>query len=76
MPKRGLVIVFCGALLLGGCASLDQDKKYPLTGAAVGAASGAAVGIGLGEPLTGALIGGLVGGVGGLLYDEFWNEQE
>jgi uncharacterized membrane protein YebE (DUF533 family) len=70
-----LALVLVAGLSTSGCTSLDQSRKYTLTGLAGGAAGGAALGAGFGDPITGALIGGLVGGGLGLLYEEFWTRE-
>lgn len=75
MHRTSMAMALCGGLLLAGCAPLDEENKYPLTGGVLGAVSGFAVGSAISEPITGALVGGLIGGAAGLIYGEYWEDE-
>lgn len=75
MRRYGAILLLSGSLMVSGCASLDEENKYTLTGAAAGAGAGAAVGLAVGDPGVGALFGGLIGGISGLLYGEYWKDE-
>jgi hypothetical protein len=64
------------ALLLAGCAGMNNTEQRVLTGAAIGAGAGAGLGAvtgGLSIPV-GAAIGAAAGAVGGLAVDVISNQ--
>jgi len=74
-PARPLVFVAC-AMLLAGCAGLNNTEQRVLTGATIGAGAGAGLGAvtaGLSIP-AGALIGAAAGALGGFAVDALSKE--
>ncbi len=70
MKTSKLVLAFCLAVGLAGCANMSSTEQRTLSGAAIGTAGGALIGgLASGRPLTGAAIGAVAGTVGGWLYD-------
>ena len=72
MRKVTIPLALAGALLLGGCQSMDADTGgRTVGGAAIGAAGGAVIGALTGSWATGAAIGALAGATSGLIYDQY-----
>ncbi|MGH6899533.1 MAG: YMGG-like glycine zipper-containing protein [Geminicoccaceae bacterium] len=71
MRKVTIPLALAGALLIGGCQSMDADTGgRTIGGAGIGAAGGAVIGALTGSWATGAAIGALAGAAGGLIYDQ------
>ena len=76
MKTSKLVLVFCIAGGLAGCANMSSTEQRTLSGAAIGTAGGALIGqLASGKPLTGAVIGAIAGTAGGWLYDRHKKSQ-
>lgn len=82
MRKKGIAVLLC-MLLLGGCATMEQQSKTTkgaVYGTAGGAAAGAVIGQVIGRStkgtLIGAAIGAAVGGVGGAAVGKMMDNQE
>jgi YMGG-like Gly-zipper len=76
MRRVTIPLALAGALLLGGCQSMDSDTGgRAIGGATIGAAGGAVIGALTGSWGAGAAIGALAGGVGGLLYDQYRRDE-
>jgi len=76
MFSSRLIVLAACAVLLAGCAGLNDTEQRVLTGAAIGAGAGAGVGAltaGLSIPV-GAAIGAAAGAVGGLGVDALSKE--
>ena len=74
--QRGVIAaVAMVAMMLGGCAQLNQTQRGALIGAAGGAAAGAAVGKATGSTARGAIIGAAVGGTAGALIGRQMDRQ-
>src|SRR5258706_8830637 len=72
------VVLFAGALLLGGCAGgdLTTREKGAGIGALGGAAAGGLIGAAVGHPGIGAAVGGGLGlGAGALVGDQLQGQQ-
>jgi len=63
--SRGIVVILCLTLLLGGCAGMSNTEQRVLSGGSIGASSGLLLG-----GLPGAIVGGGAGALGGYLYDQ------
>ena len=76
-PARRLTALAAAALLLAGCAGLNDTEQRTLTGAAIGAGAGAGLGAVTGglSIAGGALIGAAAGALGGLAVDFINKEQ-
>ncbi|MEM1276646.1 MAG: glycine zipper family protein [Pseudomonadota bacterium] len=74
MKKTSIAIV--AALLVSGCAGLDDTQQRALTGSAAGAAGGAVIGAIAGNAGLGAAIGAGAGLVGGLVVDKVQKDKE
>ena len=73
MFSSRLIVLTASAVLLAGCAGLNDTEQRVLTGATIGAGAGAGAGLGavtagLSIPV-GAVIGAAAGAVGGLAVD-------
>jgi osmotically inducible lipoprotein OsmB len=76
MRKVTIPLALAGALLVGGCQSMDADTGgRTIGGAGIGAAGGAVIGALTGSWATGAAIGALTGAAGGLIYDQHEKAQ-
>jgi outer membrane protein OmpA-like peptidoglycan-associated protein len=75
--KKCLILVLVIALLMPGCAAMQENKKTTI-GAAAGTVIGAGVGYAIGRNGTGAAVGAVVGGLlgGGLGYMMDRQERE
>jgi hypothetical protein len=72
MGKVTIPLALAGALLVGGCQSMDADTGgRTIGGAGIGAAGGAVIGALTGSWATGAAIGALAGATSGLIYDQY-----
>jgi len=67
MKLRWGIPVLAAAVLLGGCASMDQTQQDTARGAAVGAAAGAVLGAVLGDSREDTATGAAIGAVGGAM---------
>ncbi len=70
LASRALILV-ASAMLLAGCAGLNDTEQRVLTGATIGAGAGAGLGAVTGglSIAAGAAIGAAAGAVGGLVVD-------
>ncbi|MEM8791789.1 MAG: glycine zipper family protein [Pseudomonadota bacterium] len=73
---KPVLVIAAGALLLSGCAGLNDTEQRALTGSAAGAAGGAVVGAIAGSAGLGAAIGAGAGLVGGLIVDKVQKDKE
>jgi hypothetical protein len=72
MRKVTIPLALAGALLVGGCQSMDANTGgRTIRGAGIGAAGGAVIGALTGSWATGAAIGALAGATSGLIYDQY-----
>jgi osmotically inducible lipoprotein OsmB len=72
MRKVTIPLALAGALLVGGCQSMDANTGgRTIGGAGIGAAGGAVIGALTGSWATGAAIGALAGATSGLIYDQY-----
>jgi outer membrane protein OmpA-like peptidoglycan-associated protein len=71
----GLILVFCVAIILPGCASWSKTAKGAVIGTTAGGAVGAAVGQAAGNPALGAIIGAAVGGTTGAVIGHHMDKQ-
>ena len=62
---RGIILIVCLTLLLGGCAGMSNTEQRVLSGGSIGAGGGLLLG-----GLPGAIVGGGAGALGGYLYDK------
>ena len=63
--SRGIAVILCMTLLLGGCAGMSNTEQRVLSGGSIGASSGLLLG-----GLPGAIVGGGAWALGGYLYDQ------
>jgi Glycine zipper len=77
MRRVMIPLALAGALMVGGCQSMEADTGgRTIGGAGIGAAGGAIIGALTGSWATGAAIGALAGATGGLLYDQHQKQQQ
>ncbi len=74
MPR--FLTLTVAALVLSGCAGLDDRQQRALTGGAAGAAGGAVIGAIAGNAALGAAIGGAAGVAGGLIVDKVQKDKD
>jgi len=75
MKKLWGTPVVAVALLLGGCANMDQTQQDTAKGAAVGAAAGAVLGAVLGDSREDTATGAAIGAVGGAIAGNVWSKR-
>ena len=77
--KKTFVYLTAAALVLGGCATMDQQQSTTATHTGIGAAAGAAIGATVARGnnrLRGAAIGAAIGGGAGYLWSKHMQEQK
>ncbi|HEX5355935.1 MAG TPA: OmpA family protein [Aquabacterium sp.] len=76
-PARTLMIsAISSAILLGGCANMDETQRGTAQGAGIGAVAGAIIGQVAGKnAATGAVIGGIAGAVAGNVWSKRMQAQ-
>lgn len=76
-PARTLMIsAISSAILLGGCANMDETQRGTAQGAGIGALAGAVIGQVAGKnAATGAVIGGIAGAVAGNVWSKRMQAQ-
>ena len=72
-----IAAILIAALVLGslGCASMSNQEKGVLAGAAGGAAAGAVIGNQAGNTVMGAILGAFVGGAAGAYIGNYMDKQ-
>ncbi|MBX3705582.1 MAG: OmpA family protein [Pseudomonadales bacterium] len=75
MKDPRIALVVAAALLLGGCAGMDQTQQDTAKGAAVGAAAGAVLGAVLGDSREDTATGAAIGAVGGAIAGNVWSKR-
>lgn len=70
------ILLLCGALILSGCASMNNTTKGAAIGVGAGGAVGAGVGAIAGNTALGAVIGAAVGGTAGVLIGKKMDKQK
>ncbi|WP_080903732.1 OmpA family protein [Parabacteroides sp. Marseille-P3160] len=70
------ILALCGALILSGCASMNNTTKGAAIGVGAGGAVGAGVGAIAGNTALGAVIGAAVGGTAGALIGKKMDKQK
>ncbi|HYR24696.1 MAG TPA: OmpA family protein [Aquabacterium sp.] len=78
LSRSLLISALSGAVLITGCAQMDQTQKGTATGAAIGTVLGAAIGNATGGSNTvrGAAIGAAAGAIAGNLWSKRMQEQQ
>ena len=76
MHARLIAVGTLGALVLSGCANMDETGKDTAKGAAIGAAAGAVLGAVVSDNRgKGAVVGGAIGAAAGALGGNIWSKR-
>ena len=73
---KSLFAVAMAAILLSGCAGMNDTQQRAMTGTAAGAAGGAVIGAIAGNAGLGAVIGAGAGLAGGLIVDKVKRDEQ
>jgi len=72
---RSIAVLAGTSLVLGGCASLNNQEKGGIIGATGGAIAGGAIGKANGSTAKGAILGAVVGGAAGMIIGHQMDKQ-
>ena len=76
MHTRLIAVGTLGALVLGGCANMDETGRDTAKGAAVGGAAGAVLGAVVSDNRgKGAMVGGAIGAAAGAIGGNIWSKR-